>query len=184
MAAVSDAACGRDERIAQLFTEHYDGFCRLAALLLRDRAAAEEVVQEAFLRTFSGWWRIRHPEHAERYLRTAVVNQCRSRLRRRHTEYRSNRTSYATDPQREERHGSGDLGASGDALVVTDAVQRLPPRQRLAVILRYYEDLPEAQIARLLGCSAGTVKSQLAKARVTLAAVLGAFEPERQDHGT
>jgi RNA polymerase sigma-70 factor (sigma-E family) len=183
--AVSDTAPARDEQIADLFTQHYEGLCRLASLLLGDRAGAEEVVQEAFLRTFSSWWRIRHPERAQWYLRAAVVNQCRSRLRRRTTEDRSNRTVYATDPERPVAGGSGGdvVGASGDALVVMDAVRALPPRQRETVILRYYEDLPEVEIAGILGCSVGTVKSQLSKARAALAAALGSMGPEGEHHG-
>ena len=176
-AAVSDATTGRDQQITDLFVTHYDGLCRLAALLLGDPSGAEEVVQEAFLRTFSGWWRIRHPERANWYLRTAVINLCRSRLRRRSTEDRSNRKIYATDPERQGAGGFGTDGvdASDDALVVMDAVRALPSRQRETVILRYYDDLPEAEIAKLLRCSVGTVKSQLAKARASLTAALGAL---------
>ena len=66
----------RDEAVSRLFDEHYRGLCRLAGLLLGDSAAAEEVVQEAFLRTFSGWWRVRHPERAQWYLK----NHCRQPL--------------------------------------------------------------------------------------------------------
>ncbi len=173
----------REEQIADLFLKHYDGLCRLAALLLSDRGGAEEVVQEAFLRTFSSWWRIRHLERAHWYLRTAVINQCRSRLRRRSTEDRSNRTIYATDPERQAVSvvGSDGTDASDDSLVLMDAVRGLPPRQRETVILRYYEDLPEAEIAKILSCSVGTVKSQLAKARSSLSAALGSMSLERDE---
>ena len=64
-----------------LFDAHYVGLCRLATVLLDDPGVAEEAVQEAFLRTFVGWRRIRQPERAHAYLRAAVVNQCRSRGR-------------------------------------------------------------------------------------------------------
>lgn len=182
-AAMSDTMPDRQAQIADLFLEHYDGLCRLAALLLGDRGGAEEVVQEAFLRTFSSWWRIRHLERAHGYLRTAVINQCRSRLRRRSTEDRSNRTVYATDPDRPTvgRSGTDGTRALDDSLVVMDAIRRLPPRQRETVILRYYEDLPEAGIAKVLGCSVGTVKSQLAKAHVSLSTVLGSMSLERDE---
>jgi RNA polymerase sigma factor (sigma-70 family) len=62
-----------------------------------------------------------------------------------------------------------------------DAIRGLPPRQREAVILRYYEDLPEAEIAKVLGCSVGTVKSQLAKARSSLSVALGSMSLERDE---
>jgi RNA polymerase sigma-70 factor (sigma-E family) len=169
----------RDQMVSRLFDEHYRGLCRLAGLLLGDPAAAEEVVQEAFLRTFSGWWRVRHPERAQWYLRTSVVNLCRSRMRRRTTEDRGNRVTWSSS--------QGDVSEDGadrnvEALTLVALVRQLPPRQRDAVVLRYYEDLPEAEIARVLGCAVGTVKSQLSKARANLASALaeGSFE----DSGT
>lgn len=171
----------RDEAIAALFDAHYRGLCRLAALLLDDPGAAEEAVQDAFLRTFAGWRRLRHPERVRWYLRAAVVNQCRSRMRRRAVEDRGNRSVWAAEHpggDGDERCG-GRVGTAsgperaGDALVVLDAVRRLPPRQREAVVLRYYEDLTEREMADALGCSVGTVKSQLAKARQALAGRLG-----------
>ncbi len=165
-AAVTDR---RDRAVAALFDAHYAGLCRLATLLLDDPGQAEEAVQEAFLRTFVGWRRLRHPEHAGAYLRAAVVNQCRSRGRRRVTEQRGNRTVWAGT---EDEADSPDIERAGDVLVVLDAVRTLPARQREAVVLRYYADLSEADVAHALGCSVGTVKSQLSKARATLARLL------------
>ena len=168
--AVADDRRGRDELVAALFDEHYPGLCRLATLLLGDATAAEEVVQEAFLRTYSGWRRIRRPDRAQWYLRAAVVNQCRSRNRRRISEHRGNRTVWAA----EDRVAPGwDSERAGEAMVVLQAVDALPPRQREAVILRYYRDLSEADVAAALGCSIGTVKSQLSKARAFLGDRLG-----------
>ncbi|HLN16142.1 MAG TPA: SigE family RNA polymerase sigma factor [Acidimicrobiales bacterium] len=166
----------RDEQVSALFDEHYEGLCRLASLLLDDPHAAEEVVQEAFVRTYTGWWRIRQPERAQWYLRTAVVNLSRSRGRRRGSERRGNRTVYATEGKAQ---AGSEVEGRADRLVVMAAVRALPPRQREAVVLRYYEDLPEADIAKALGCSVGTVKSQLSKARASLAERLA--EPTRGD---
>ena len=157
----------RHQQLTELYDLHYAGLCRLAAHLLCSTAQAEEVVQEAFLRTFAGWARIRQPERASWYLRTTVVNLCRSRMRRRTTEDRGNRTVWASarDVEWPGEH-------SEDVAAVLDAVRALPQRQREAVVLRYYEDLAEADIARILHCSTGTVKSQLSKARATLAGLL------------
>jgi RNA polymerase sigma-70 factor (sigma-E family) len=155
----------KNDLLEAVFAEHYGGFCRLATLLLGDAAGAEEVVQEAFLRTFSSWWRVRQPERARWYVRAAVVNLCRSRLRRRGTEEAGNRASW-----RDPAEWTDD--ALDDALVVLDAVRNLPPRQRETVVLRYYEDLSERDVAAALGCSVGTVKSQLARARASLARTL------------
>lgn len=176
----------RDEIVARLFDEHYRGLCRLAGLLLGDAAAAEEVVQEAFLRTFSGWWRVRHPERAQWYLRASVVNLCRSRLRRRTTEDRGNRVTWsetAGNARADVADVADAMDKSADALTLVALVRRLPPRQRDAVVLRYYEDLPEAEIARILGCAVGTVKSQLSKARATLAQGLGAAREDLEEPG-
>lgn len=182
----------RRRAVAALFDEHYPGLCRLAWLLLGDRHQAEEVVQEAFLRTFTRWRSLRQPDRAQWYLRTAVVNLSRSRLRRRSTEARGNRALAFLDAERWLEDfgaaGPGPGGGSGpgpgtveadraaDQLAVVAAVRNLPPRQRAAVVLRYYEDLPEADIAAVLGCTVGTVKSQLAKARASLARQLAVGE--------
>lgn len=168
-AMVSGRRPGRDEQVAALFDQHYRGMCRLATLLLGDGAAAEEVVQEAFLRTYAGWWRLRRPTRAQWYLRAAVVNQCRSRARRRTVEDRGNRTVWATEADAAE---PPEIERTGEAMAVLAAVRALPPRQREAVVLRYYADCSEAEVAGALGCSVGTVKSQLSKARAALARVL------------
>jgi RNA polymerase sigma-70 factor (sigma-E family) len=161
-----------EDRVADLFDVHYLPLCRLAGLLLGDGALAEDVVQDAFLRTFSGWWRLRDPDKAERYLRRSVVNLCRSKFRHRDAEHRGN----ALVALREDR-ADGPPSRAGDdqdtVVVVLDAVRSLPPRQRMSIVLRYYLDLPEAEVAVLMGCSTGTVKSQVAKAKLTLAVALG-----------
>jgi RNA polymerase sigma factor (sigma-70 family) len=99
------------------------------------------------------------------YLRRAVVNLCRSKIRRKTIEARVNAEHFRRgelkppdwDP---ERHETSRL--------VWEAVRALPERQRACVVLRYFDDLPEAQIADALECSVGTVKSQLSKARAKL----------------
>ncbi len=176
---VTGREAGAEDRLSVLFDDHYLALCRLAALLLGDSALAEDVVQEAFLRTFAGWWRLRDPSRAEHYLRRSVVNLCRSRFRRREVEQRGNELIHVRDDgDREARPWEGDR--QDTVMVVLAAVRDLPPRQRLSVVLRYYLDLPEAEVAALMGCSVGTVKSQVAKAKSALAGALGP-EPERRD---
>jgi RNA polymerase sigma-70 factor (sigma-E family) len=155
----------RQDDLSQLFDAHWAPLCRLAFVLLGDATAAEDVVQEAFLGTFRGWARLRDPDRAGLYLRRAVVNASRSRLRRRPLEQRANAIAHG----RSDDTGRDWTDASSDAAIVLEAVRRLPERQRSAVVLRYYLDLPEAEIAETLGVAPGTVKSQLAKARKTLA---------------
>ncbi len=161
-----------EDRVADLFDRHYLGLCRLACLLLGDAAQAEDVVQEAFLRTFSGWWRLRDPDKAERYVRRSVVNLCRSRFRHRDAEHRGN-AAVALQEGRTEGLASRTSDDQDTVVVVLEAVRNLPPRQRMSIVLRYYLDLPEAEVAVLMGCSTGTVKSQVAKAKQTLAVALG-----------
>ena len=160
---------GRHDRVAALFDGHYDRLCRLAFLLVGDTAGAEDIVQEAFLRTFSGWRRIRDPERAHAYLTRAVVNLCHSRHRRRAVEDRGNGAVHRRDEQYVQDYG----GPATTAIVVFDAIRLLPTRQRTAVLLRYYADLSEAEMAQAMGCAPGTVKSQLAKARSALSRTLG-----------
>lgn len=117
---------------------------------------------DALVKTFCGFGRIRDVERIDAYLRRTVVNLCRSRIRRKATEARVNsaslRRAQRAEPEWDpERHET--------SRVVWDAVRNLPQRQRTCVVLRYFEDLPEAEIADAMGCSVGTVKSQLAKAR-------------------
>jgi RNA polymerase sigma-70 factor (sigma-E family) len=160
-----------EDRIRQLFDREYGGLCRLAYLIVGDRSQAEDVVMDAFVRTFASWRRIRDVDRADAYLRRAVVNASRSRARRRQTEQRGSAAATAAQLP---AAGDWDTGQREGDRVVLDAVRQLPHGQRAAVVLRYYQDLPEADIARALGCSVGTVKSQLAKARAALAERLAA----------
>jgi RNA polymerase sigma-70 factor (sigma-E family) len=167
--AASDVTATRDELIVVLFHRNHLALCRLATLLVSDPARAEEIVQEAFLRTFSGWARLRDPDCADAYLRRAVVNLCRSRLRRRHVERTGNEAAWRREATAAEVLGETEM-------MVLDAVRGLPPRQREAVVLHYLVGLSGPEVATAMGCAEGTVKSQLSKARATLARVLGTEE--------
>lgn len=151
-----------------LFRQRYVQLCRLAALMLRDRDLAEQVVMEAFTHTYAARGRLRDPSRAEAYLRQSVVNEARTVLRRRGREWRVNEVSASL--------ARSETAAPVEARIelerVTRAVQKLPEQQRLTVLLRYYADLPEAQIADTLNCAVGTVKSNLSKARANLARAL------------
>ena len=154
--------------LGSTFRAHYVGLCRLAYLIVGDASIAEDIVQEAFLRTFAGWWRVREPERVHVYLRRAVINLSRSDNRSRGSEQRANARFSSGDPA---FRYDADSEAGSE---VVEAVRRLPDRQRLTVILRYYLDLPDAEVAEALGTSIGTVKSQLSKARQNLQRMLTA----------
>lgn len=165
----------RDEAVAELFDRHYAPMCRLAYAILGDAPLAEEIVMEALLKTFTGWGRVRDTARADAYLRRSVVNLCRSKIRRKMIEARVNRTIHHRDEHKApdwdpERHETSRL--------VWAAVTELPERQRACVVLRYFEDLPESEIAEVLECSIGTVKSQLSKARAKLEPVLARELPK------
>jgi RNA polymerase sigma-70 factor (sigma-E family) len=126
-----------------LFGERYDAMVRLAFLLTGNRAVAEDVVQDAFARVQQRWERVAYPSA---YLRTAVVNGCRGYHRR----------------ERRARAHLADLlpaTPSAETPVIWDALRRLPYRQRAALVLRFYEDRPEREIADALGCRPATVRS-------------------------
>ena len=162
---VGVAGSTRDERIAVLFDEHFDRLRDLAYVILGDRGAAEEIVMEAFLKTFTGWNRIRDLDRADAYLKRAVVNLCRSKIRRKVIEARSNTVVYKRD---ERKAPDWDPEIHEEARELWAAVRQLPVRQRACIVLRYVEDLAEQDIAMIMDCSVGTVRSQLSRARKKL----------------
>jgi RNA polymerase sigma-70 factor (sigma-E family) len=145
----------REREVRSLFETHYVALCRLAFVMLRDAHAAEETVMDAFVRALAGWKRIRTMDRPDLYLRTAVVNGCTSRLRRGSVERKARGVAHVD-------HVPPPADPATD---LWDAVRALPARQRAAVVLHYVEDRPTEDIANILGCTVGTVKSQLAKAR-------------------
>jgi len=130
---------------------------RTAYLLTRNRADAEDLVQAALAKTYLAWDRIEDPNALDGYVRRAMVNTHISWWRRRRVE------EYPTDviPDQAVVDHAGDSELS-DAL--RRALDRLPDRMRAAVVLRYYEDMSEAEIAEVLGISQGTVKSTVSRA--------------------
>ena len=170
-----DRGAERDREIAALFDQHYAGLCRLAYVILGDAHLAEEIVMEALLRTWSGWGRIRDRSQTPAYLRRAVVNLCRSRIRRKAIEARVNATAIA-DEQRRQPEWDPEVHETSREL--WNAVKELPPRQRACIVLHYEQDLPDAQIAEILDCSVATVRSQLSRARVKLQRALSEVAPE------
>ncbi|MER7893715.1 SigE family RNA polymerase sigma factor [Micromonospora sp. NPDC094482] len=128
---------------------------RLAMLLTGDRWRAEELLQDSLVKVYERWRRLSRLDDLHAYLRRALVNNHTSNWRRRRRE-----SLVADVPDRVAP--AGDLGP--DAVVVRRALMSLPAKQRAVVVLRHYEDLTEREVARVLGCSVGTVKSQNARA--------------------
>ena len=149
--------------ITELYAAHRLSLVRLAVLLVDDFASAEDVVQDAFAALARRPHAVRDPSKARAYQRTSVVNTARSALRRR-------RTARAYTPP-------DDVAPPGpeDAAVLAEehreviaALHALAPRQREVLVLRYWSDLSEAEIAAALRISRGTVKSTASRALVAL----------------
>jgi RNA polymerase sigma-70 factor (sigma-E family) len=145
--------------VTELYAGHALGLVRLAVLLVGDRASAEDIVQDAFLGLYRRWDRLPNTSAPLAYLRVSVVNGCRTRLRRR---TRSRQVGNFTERPAESAEAIVMLGAEQRA--VAGALLRLPERQREALVLRYYLDLSEAEIATAMGISRGTVKSATSRA--------------------
>jgi len=156
-----------DRAVTVLYAAHYRSLVRLAALLLRDTATAEEVVQDSFVAMHGGWRRLRDNDKALSYLRQSVVNRSRSVLRHRVVVDRNAPKPPPDMPSAEQ----GAITLLERSAVVT-ALRTLPPRQREALVLRFYGDLSEAQIAAAMGISKGAVKSHTARAMTALRSVL------------
>ncbi|MDQ6615823.1 MAG: SigE family RNA polymerase sigma factor [Actinomycetota bacterium] len=159
---------GRGE-LRDLYQAHRWSLVRLASLLLHDTVDAEEVVQDAFVQTYLAWNRLRDPDKRLSYIRSAVLNGARSRLRHRKVVGRLDPGQARVGPSPEAAMEAGD-----DRRRVMAALRSLPDRQRECLVLRYYLDLSEADIAMTLGISAGSVKTHSHRGLAALAARLEA----------
>ena len=154
--------------VAALYRHHAVGLIRLAYLMLGDRAGAEDAVQDAFCGLYRHWDRLADRDRALAYVRSSVLNGCRSALRRRTTGRRL-LTAYQPPTASAE---AAVLGLE-ERQEVMRAVRRLPERQREALVLRFYLDLPEREIARLMGLRPSSVRSATARALQALGHALG-----------
>jgi RNA polymerase sigma-70 factor (sigma-E family) len=162
-----------DQAAAELYRVHYRALVRLAALLVRDTPTAEEVVQDSFLALCAGWDRLGDAENALAYLRQAVLNRSRSVLRHRTVVGKNLQQAPPGTPPAE--HGAL---AFLDQPAVAAVLRELPERQREAIVLRYYADLSEAEIAAMMGISRGAVKSHTARGMAALRAALEQTTPQ------
>lgn len=162
----------RDRAVSALFATHWERLVRLATLLVDDRETAEEVVQDAFAATYDAWSRLRDTQAVLAYLQRSVVNGGRSRLRRRGVARRRVRALHvvASPSAAEVAEDRAETAA------VRRAMARLPRRQRQVLVLRYYLDLSEAEIADTLQISRGAVKSYAARGLGALESAVAAGE--------
>jgi RNA polymerase sigma-70 factor (sigma-E family) len=164
----TSVSADRDAVLSELYAHRYRALVRLAALLLPDVESCEDIVQEAFVRVYAAWPRIRDAEKADAYVRQAIVNLARSRLRRLAV---AARHLPKPDPD----------GASAEELAyqqferdaVVQALRTLSRRQREALALRYYADMTLEQVASAMGVSVGSVKGYLSRGLDALEQQLG-----------
>ncbi len=160
-----------DDGFADFFTATWPWLYRVAVAITADPGSAEDALQSTFARVYADWSRIGSVGRPEAYVRRMVVNEILSTRRR---------GWWARERPREHLGAGLSVPSPETGVVDRDAlwvqVQALPLRQRAVVVLRYYEDLSEQQIAEVLGCSRGTVKSQASAALASLRRHTGTLE--------
>jgi len=172
--AVSENLGTQAGPIEELYVRHVPAATRLALLITHDEHLAEDIAEDAFLRTVGRFRHLRRPESFEAYLRRAVVNRCtshfrRQRLARAYVQRERGRPAIGAEP---------DLGRRDE---LRAALAELPARQRAAVVLRYYADLSEEQAGDALRCSPAAVRSLVARAMETLRTRIHPDPEEREE---
>ena len=150
-----------------------DGLLRAAYLITWDLADAEDIVQECLFKVARRWPRVRKMDHPAAYARTVLVHLALDEGKQR-TRRRAELGGAATAPleQHEDDAAVRVLGRVEASADLMQALGKLPPRQRVALVLRYFEDLSEADVAESMGCSVGTVKSTTSRALERLRSVV------------
>jgi len=163
----ASSAWDASEAVTEIYSGQYNQLVRLACLLVHDVQTAEEVVQDAFEAMHDAWQRLRDTEKALSYLRQTVVNRSRSVLR-----HRKVVDMHPPRPAPDEQSAEHAAMTLLERSAVTSALRTLPVRQREAIVLRYYGDFSEADIAKAMGISRGAVKSHTARAMAALKSIL------------
>jgi RNA polymerase sigma-70 factor (sigma-E family) len=162
----------RDEQFASFVRARGDHHLRTAVLVAGERQAGEDLLQASLERLYRAWPRLDESTEPDAYLRRIIVN-----TRRSWWEARWRRESPARLPPAESGPGQAVADFSDThvlGLVVRRALARLPRQQRAVLVLRYYEDLAETEVARLLGCAPGTVKTHTRRGLAALRSALAA----------
>ncbi len=164
---LASARTQRHRELAELFRREHRSLVRLAALLVDDVGAAEEIVQDAFVALDRSWGEVRERGRVDAYMRSIVLNGARARMRRRVVERKHQPAPARSAPGADEA-----VLRSAEAAEVLAAVRTLPHRQREVIVLRYWSDLPLTGIADELDISVGSVKTHLHRATAAVAARL------------
>lgn len=166
-----------DQDFAEFVGARWASLYRLAYLLAASPAGAEDLLQTTLEKAYTSWGRISAMEYPEAYVRRMITTTLVSSRRRAWNRERP------TERLPETGADSGEVGAL-DRSLLWPLVCALPERQRAVIVLRYYEDMSEAQIAQTMGCAPGTVKSQCSAAMAALRRALAASGVVREASGT
>jgi RNA polymerase sigma-70 factor (ECF subfamily) len=158
---VVTVVCGFED----LYRFEYPGLVAVATAMTGDVGDGEDLVQDTMVKTFIHWGRVGRLQRPGAWCHRVLINACRTRLRRRRIERR-----FVARARRDER---ASTGPSADVIAFWQVVRTMPSRPRMAVALYFAGDLTTAEIATILGCPEGTVRSDLSRARVLLARQLG-----------
>jgi RNA polymerase sigma-70 factor (sigma-E family) len=153
------------EEFDRFVADSVDRLLRAAYLIAWDYAEAEDLVQECFFRVARRWPRVRKMDYPIAYARTVLVHLALDEGKRR-TRHRAELRAAVAGPfeDHEDEDAVRILGRVEAATDLMRGLGELPARQRVALVLRYFEDLPEAEVAEIMGCSVGTVKSTTSRA--------------------
>ncbi len=165
-AAVTESEKRRASGLEDLYERHAPAAVRLAFLITSDRELSRDIAQEAFVRVAGRFRHLRVPDAFDIYLRRTVVNLCMSHFRRRRLE-RAHLEREAASPARVQE--PPELGSRDE---LRRALQQLPARQRTAIVLRYYEDLPEEGVASAMQCSVPAARSLVSRGMETLRTIV------------
>ncbi|MFF2204535.1 SigE family RNA polymerase sigma factor [Streptomyces sp. NPDC058145] len=161
----------RNEEFQSFMTGRWPRLMRTAYLLTGEQHAAEDLVQSTLERAFVAWRRVGAADDPEAYVRRVMMNLHARRHRRSLKEFLAPRDDSGL--VREVADTGDRIAQADDRSALLTALAALPTRQREAVVLRYWEDLTETQVAEAMGCSVGTVKSNAAKGIAKLRAIPG-----------
>ncbi len=153
--------------LTEIYGSQYRSLVRMSAMLLGDVGTAEEVVQDSFIAVHTNWHGLRDTSKALHYLRSAVLNRSRSVLRRRAVADR-----HMPPPEPDMPSAEHAALTRLERLAVISALRALPPRQREALVLRFYLDLSEEQAAAAMNISTGALKSHTSRGKAAMRTIL------------
>lgn len=164
----SQAEPSRQQEFGQFMTARWPGLVRLAYGLTGDRWLAEDIAQAALASAYAAWWRVRRADDPDAYVRRILINASHRRFRRRRVAEQAHEPRQFANSPLADAAVADPAELIGERSALLAAVRELPTRQRAIVLLRYWDDLSDAQVAAVLGCAPGTVRSQASRALAKL----------------